>query len=127
MPGTLTIPKGIETFPVVVLVHGSGPNDRNESIGGSKMFRDLAVGLANEGIAVLHYDKRTYEYGLKSQSPYLTAKEETIDDALAAVQFVKSDSRIRCGGSICGTIKDRNLQNNNHYLYLSLRGIMMYK
>ena len=46
-------------FPGVVLVHGSGPNDRDESIGPNKPFRDLAEGLASRGIAVLRYDKRT--------------------------------------------------------------------
>ena len=42
LPGTLTMPKGNGPFPALVLVHGSGPNDRDESEGGSKIFRDLA-------------------------------------------------------------------------------------
>lgn len=55
LPGTLTKPIGSGPFPVVVLVHGSGPNNRDSSIGGAKPFRDLAVGLASKGIAVLRY------------------------------------------------------------------------
>jgi len=93
LPGALTIPQGNGPFPVVVLVHGSGPNDRDESIGGSKFFRDVAVGLANEGVAVLRYDKRTFEHMFKSQSPSFTVKEETNDDAIAAVQLLSRDKR----------------------------------
>jgi len=93
LPGALTIPQGDGPFPVVVLVHGSGTNDRDESIGGSKLFRDLAVGLANEGVAVLRYDKRTFEHTFKSQSPTFTVKEETTNDAIAAVQMLATDKR----------------------------------
>ena len=57
--GTLSMPAGDGPFPAVVLVHGSGPNDRDETIGPNKPFKDLAWGLASQGIAVLRYDKRT--------------------------------------------------------------------
>ncbi|NTW08816.1 MAG: DUF3887 domain-containing protein, partial [Anaerolineaceae bacterium] len=59
LPGTLTLPTGKGPFPAVVLVHGSGPNDRDETIGPNRPFRDIAWGLASHGIAVLRYDKRT--------------------------------------------------------------------
>src|SRR5262249_54923175 len=59
LPGMLTLPKGTGPFPAVVLVHGSGPNDADESIGGAKPFKDLAWGLASQGVAVLRYVKRT--------------------------------------------------------------------
>src|SRR5262249_47381693 len=65
LPGTLTIPAGRGPFPGVVLVHGSGPNDRDETIGPNKPFRDLAWGLASRNIAVLRYDKRTRVHGFK--------------------------------------------------------------
>jgi len=89
LPGTLTVPKGNPPFPAVILVHGSGPNDRDESIGPNKPFRDLAWGLASKGIAVLRYEKRTKEHGGKMSGNILktlTLKEETIDDALRAVK-----------------------------------------
>ena len=62
LPGTLSVPIGSNQFPGVVLVHGSGPNDRDESIGPNKIFRDLAWGLASQGICVLRYDKKTFKH-----------------------------------------------------------------
>ncbi len=95
LPGTLTLPKGDGSFPAVVLVHGSGPHDRDSSIGSAKVFRDLAVGLASQGIAVLRYDKVTYEHSLKvSTDPKFTLKRETVDDALSAVKLLKDNARI---------------------------------
>ena len=66
LPGVLTLPKGDGPFPVVVLVHGSGAHDMDETVFSFKPFRDLAVGLANHGIAVLRYDKRTHTHAIKS-------------------------------------------------------------
>jgi uncharacterized protein len=93
LPGTLTIPKGEGNFPVVVLVHGSGPNDRDETIGGNKPFRDLAWGLASLGIAVLRYDKRTLVYPQEFQGN-ITVQEEVVDDAIAAVALLRQTPQI---------------------------------
>ncbi|MFN2596336.1 MAG: alpha/beta hydrolase family protein [Pyrinomonadaceae bacterium] len=91
LPATLSMPKGKGLFPVVVLVHGSGANDRDETVLASKPFRDLAYGLASQGIAVLRYDKRTLVHGAKfvAAFPNFTVKEETLDDALAAVALLR--------------------------------------
>jgi dienelactone hydrolase len=97
LPGTLTLPGGPGPFAAVVLVHGSGPNDRDETIGPNKPFRDLAWGLASQGIAVLRYDKRTLTHSLKFTPEIvanLTLKEETIDDALLAVQLLRQTAKI---------------------------------
>src|SRR5205085_5611164 len=89
--GTLTMPNGSGPFPGVVLVHGSGPNDRDETVGGTKMFKDLAEGLASRGIAVVRYDKRTKVYqtrmaGLK----HFTVADETVDDAAKAAALLRT-------------------------------------
>lgn len=92
LPGKLTLPKGVEgNVPVVVLVHGSGPNDMDESVGPNRPFRDLAVGLAQKGIAVLRYDKRTKVYGnrtAKVSGGKLNYDAESVDDALQALRLV---------------------------------------
>lgn len=95
LPGTLTIPNGSGPFPAIVLVHGSGPNDRDESIGPNKPFRDLAGGLASQGIAVLRYEKRTKAHPAKMTSiKELTVKEEVVDDALAAIDLLKKTAEV---------------------------------
>ncbi|HLW02219.1 MAG TPA: alpha/beta fold hydrolase [Ktedonobacterales bacterium] len=96
LPGTLSLPQGDAPFAGVVLVHGSGPQDRDETIPPNKPFRDLAWGLASQGIAVLRYEKRTHAYTnrMKSELDTLTVKEETIDDALEAVAFLRGRPEI---------------------------------
>jgi uncharacterized protein len=92
LPGFVTIPKSAGRHPAIVLVHGSGPNDMDESGGPNKMFKDLAYGLASRGIAVLRYDKRTHKYGAQiSDDPaQMTVKDEEMDDALSGVALVAS-------------------------------------
>ncbi|CAN7676871.1 alpha/beta fold hydrolase [Paenibacillus sp. LjRoot56] len=95
LPGTLTLPTGKGPHPVVVLVHGSGPNDRDEWLGALKPFSDLAVGLASQGIAVLRYEKRSLEYPAQlSLLPNMTMKEEALDDALTAVKQMSNTEGI---------------------------------
>jgi dienelactone hydrolase len=96
LPGTLALPKGDGPFPAVILVHGSGPNDRDETIGPNKPFRDLAHGLASRGIAVLRYEKRTKQYPVITSllSGGLTVQEETVNDAAAAVDTLVARDKI---------------------------------
>jgi dienelactone hydrolase len=91
LPGTLSVPVGAGPFPAVVLVHGSGPNDRDETVGGAKMFKDLAEGLASRGIVVLRYEKRTLQYRARVASiTGFTVRDETVDDAVKALELVRS-------------------------------------
>jgi len=99
LPGTLTLPAGDGPFPAVILVHGSGPNNKNEAVGNVKPFRDLAEGLAAKGIAVFRYDKRTFVYGTEMASDYNTTLiEETVEDAARAVQIVSEQEKIDSSG-----------------------------
>ena len=92
LPGTLTLPTEGRNFPVVILVHGSGPNDRDEKVGANKPFRDLALDLAAKGIATIRYDKRTLVYKTASApiGKKITPEEETIQDALSAVKLAQT-------------------------------------
>ncbi|MFZ5979793.1 MAG: DUF3887 domain-containing protein [Candidatus Zixiibacteriota bacterium] len=95
LPGTLTVPVGEGQFPAVVLVHGSGPNDRDETIGPNKPFKDIAWGLASKGIAVLRYDKRTKVHAMKfAEVKKITVYEETVADAVAAVELLDVAGKI---------------------------------
>ena len=94
LPGTLSLPRGDGPFPAIVLVHGSGPHDRDETIGPNKPFRDLAHGLAERGIAVLRYEKRTKARPQDFASVDFTVDEEVVADAVAAVAQLRADARI---------------------------------
>jgi dienelactone hydrolase len=95
LPATLTVPKGAGPFPAVVLVHGSGPNDRDESIGPNKPFKDIAWGLTSTGIVVLRYEKRTKQYPEEfARILNFTVQDETIDDAIAAVDVLNASSLV---------------------------------
>lgn len=95
LPGTLTLPKGSGPCPAVVLVHGSGPHDRDQTIGGNKVFKDLAEGLASRGIAVLRYEKRTRHYAARMAAMQdLTVQQETVEDAVKAAELLRSQPEI---------------------------------
>ena len=94
LSGILTLPNGKGPFSVVVLVHGPGPNDRDESVYSNKMFRDIAEGLASRGIAVLRYDKRTNAYGYEMAGKPITLNEETIEDAVRAIAVARAQKDI---------------------------------
>lgn len=102
--GTLTLPNGPGPFAVAVLAHGSGPNDRNQELvlsGGNaqclypglvndtlRLFKDLSVALADSGIAVFRYDKRTFTH--PGHNPQLASPYDFADDVHAAVNYLKT-------------------------------------
>jgi dienelactone hydrolase len=89
LPGTLAMPNGDGPFPAAVLVHGSGPQDRDETIGANKPFLDIARGLAAQGIAVLRYEKRTKARPQDFADGKVTIDSETTDDAVTAVDALR--------------------------------------
>lgn len=90
LPATVTMPNGKGPFPAVVLVHGSGPQDRDETIGPNRPFLDIARGLAAQGIAVLRYDKRTKARPQDYADGGITVDSETTDDAVLAVETLRA-------------------------------------
>ena len=95
LPGILTVPKGEGPFPAVVLIHGSGSSDRDETVGNLKPFRDIAEGLAAQGIAVYRFDKRSYVFGTEMATDRtITLESESIEDAVNAVQMLAAQEKI---------------------------------
>jgi dienelactone hydrolase len=90
LAGVLAVPMTKGPHPAVVLVHGSGPHDADETIGGTKVFRDLAQGLAARGVAALRYEKRSKAHGARMVAQPFTVKEEIVDDAVAAAAFLRT-------------------------------------
>ncbi|WP_248516545.1 alpha/beta hydrolase [Salinarchaeum laminariae] len=84
---TLTTPTDVDAVPGVVIVHGSGPSDRDATVAANKPYRDIAEGLASQGIAVLRYDKRTMACNV-SPAEY-TVDRVTVDDALHAISWLR--------------------------------------
>ena len=95
LAGTLTMPKGAGPFPALVLISGSGPQDRNEEIMAHKPFLVLADYLTRRGIAVLRYDDRGTA---KSTGVFATATtRDFAQDAAAAVQWLRQHPHIDPG------------------------------
>ena len=92
LAGTLTIPESEGPFPAVILISGSGAQNRNEEIFGHKPFFVIADYLTKRGIAVLRYDDQGV--GASGGSQMNTTSEDFSFDAEAAFKFLKSDSRI---------------------------------
>jgi len=94
-PATLCLPREFKgKAPLVVLVHGSGPHDRDEAVGPNKPFADIAHALAAAGIATLRYDKRTFAFLLQINIPTLTLDQEVTDDAVAALAFAATQPEV---------------------------------
>jgi len=98
LEGKLTVPvSSNQKFPCVILVHGSGSHDEDETIGPNKPFKDLAYGLSSKQVAVLRYVKRIRQYGetmTATEIDDLTLMEETVNDAVLAVDAAAKHTSI---------------------------------
>jgi pimeloyl-ACP methyl ester carboxylesterase len=92
LAGTLTLPKGAGPFPAALLIAGSGPQDRDESLASHRPFLLIADALTRKGIAVLRYDKRGV--GKSTGNPDTATTLDLAADAQAALAFLKSRKEI---------------------------------
>ena len=118
LDGKITSSSNSDGKVAVVIVHGTGPNDMDLTFGMNKMYRDIAWGLAEQGVDVLRYDKRTHTYGAESAvvPEKLTVKDKTIDDAIAAAKFLKAegyDKVFLIGHSLGGMLAPRIVSESN--------------
>jgi dienelactone hydrolase len=93
--GLLSIPKKAKQIPVVIIVAGSGPNDKDLTIGSKRIYKDIAWGLASKGIAVFRLDKRTYTYGKElAQKADFNIDDEYTKDVHLAVKLLQAQAEI---------------------------------
>ena len=90
--GTLTKPRGSGPYPAVLLITGSGPQDRNETIAGHRPFLVLADHLTRNGIAVLRVDDRGV--GGTEKGSVSPTSENFAEDVLAGVNYLKQRKEI---------------------------------
>lgn len=89
---TLTMPAGEEPVPGAVFVHGSGDQDRDQTVGPNKTFKELAWGLATQGVATLRYDQRPLVCSVDRTAA--TIDDLVVDDALTAINRLRAEDRI---------------------------------
>ncbi|MCL2361324.1 MAG: stalk domain-containing protein [Defluviitaleaceae bacterium] len=100
LDGILTLPENASAdnpVPAVILVHGSGAQNMDLSLFNNRPFFDIADYLSSNGIAVLRYNKRTFTHRTAFGQAFgsnVTVWEESIEDALLAVELLRADERI---------------------------------
>ena len=95
LAGTLTLPEGDGPFPALVLISGSGQQNRDEELSivpGYKPFREIADTLTRQGIAVLRYDDRGI--GQSGGDPSQATSADFADDAEAAFAYLQERPEI---------------------------------
>jgi len=91
---TITYPGNGDDFSCIILVPGSGPTDRDSTLYENTPLKDLALGLAEKGIASLRFDKRSFTHSTKIDVKTFTPYEEYIEDVVFAYNYLKSNEKI---------------------------------
>jgi pimeloyl-ACP methyl ester carboxylesterase len=124
LAGTITLPNKNEKFPVVILISGSGPQDRDESFMGHKPFLVLSDYLTRKGVGVLRFDDRGYG---KSTGDFGNATTEDFsNDVLSAIAYLKTRNDVDArnigliGHSEGGIIAPLAANNSNDVAYIVL-------
>ena len=128
--GIMTLPLKQGKYPIIIIIHGSGPLDEDGTYVANKPYADLAWGLASKGIGVLRFTKRTRKYysAIKDKGLEVTPDLESTEDAIAAFQaastFRETDSSniYFLGHGTGGMIVPRALQNTNKVKGIILMG-----
>ncbi|MDR2237659.1 MAG: alpha/beta fold hydrolase [Chryseobacterium sp.] len=127
LKGTLLVPDQNSKKKLVILVHGSGASDRDETIGDNKPFKDIADELFKNGIATYRYDKRTYS-NAETLSPQFTPADETINDAVNAAAYFKNNESFKdyqiiiLGHSLGAYLMPRIAEKTNASKYIFMAG-----
>ncbi|MDD4164633.1 MAG: alpha/beta hydrolase [Eubacteriales bacterium] len=90
LTGILCLPKGVENPPVVIMIQGSGQSDYNETIYKNTPFKDIAEGLAKQGVASIRYNKRYYQYP-ETAPKNITIEDEVLNDVYQAIDFAQQN------------------------------------
>lgn len=94
LKGTVLVPENNNLKKLVVFVHGSGPQDRDETIYENKPFKDIAEGLYAKGIASYRFDKRTLS-NPETFNDKGTIDDEVTNDILNIIKYFKDDSQFK--------------------------------
>lgn len=93
--GILTLPKSKNRVPVIIILGGSGPIDKDLTIGSKRIYKDIAWGLASAGIAVFRFDKRTLTHAKSIAAvPNFSIDDEYLQDARLAIKMLKGQAEI---------------------------------
>jgi dienelactone hydrolase len=114
VPGTLSLPHRRGPLPGIVQLPGSGPLDRDGTVGRNKPLKDVAWGLASRGVAVLRFDKVTYAHSSEVRAARdFTLSDEYVPHAVAALHILRLHPAVDprhvflLGHSLGGTVAPR--------------------